>query len=118
MDLSLPALIVKVRNSSCCKVMFSQACISHSAHKGWDGGWCRPRQGVLPQSVNKRVVRIILECILLNCCRYTTLHSSEIQNLKRKFECKRQLALHCSGSVCKIISTQNLMETTDGTMVN
>ena len=30
-------LIFTVRNSSCGKIMFSQACINSSVHKGWGG---------------------------------------------------------------------------------
>ena len=65
------------RNSSCGKVMFSQACVIPSVHGG--GGdlppqhasqviW--PREGgcippALWDTVNKRAVRILLECILV-----------------------------------------------------
>ena len=39
---SLLLLVFTVHISSCRKVMFSQACVKNSVHRGL-GGWCTPR---------------------------------------------------------------------------
>ena len=63
------------RKQSCGKVMFSQVCVS--VHRGWGwvlpgvgipgGGYSSPFQihGLLLDTVNKQVVRILLECFLV-----------------------------------------------------
>ena len=60
---------ITIRNS-CGKVMFSQACVNNSVHRGvvWRGGGIcvtgvRARQERWPL---QRTVRILLECILVN----------------------------------------------------
>ena len=67
-------------NEVCCKLIFSQASVIHSVRGGSlhpgggvciqgggvciQGGWEDP-YGILRDTVNKRVVRILLDCILV-----------------------------------------------------
>ena len=78
-DILLECFLVTTHNSSCGKVTFSQASVSHSVHRvpcpfsGWvcpgvgmSRGWVCLRYA--PQdTVCKGVVRIILQCILVMC---------------------------------------------------
>ena len=79
--------VFTARNSSYRKVMFSQACVIPSVHRGggppsgvlrgsafrWvciqgvclQGGWEDPPHRILMDMVNERAVRILLECILV-----------------------------------------------------
>ena len=72
--------IVNARNSSCGKVMISQACVIPSVHRGsasggqHPGGVCigggawadTPSDWILRDTVNERAVRILLEWILVS----------------------------------------------------
>ena len=76
--------IFTARNSSCGKVMFSQAFVIPSVHRegGLHGGdWADPPHGILRDTVNERAVRILLECILIEhqtarCKRDSVWHDS------------------------------------------
>ena len=70
-------LIITARKRSCGKVIFSVACVKNSVHRGgtWAGTPPRqvhhpgqvhpPEQCMLGDTGNKRAVRIILQCILV-----------------------------------------------------
>ena len=91
----LPAVIafITARNSSCGKVMFSQVCVKNSVHSGcvypmhfppartplgtYNLQPCMPR--ALRDAVNERVVRIVLECILV-CILFTLFGSVHYSN--------------------------------------